>query len=112
MPPCAAAAAAAASLRRFLVSAADRHHPGVAPALVPQPDVHLVEPAAVARVPLRVGGGVSKTLIVLEAAWDGGATVASDEAQNEGGGAPARWRLVGHRIDVKVGQVLVAGRVT
>ena len=31
------------------------HHPGVAPAVAPHPDVHLVEPAAVAPVPLRVG---------------------------------------------------------
>jgi hypothetical protein len=82
-PPWAAPTAAAASLRRFLVSAAepalaetlapyplslrDRHHAGAAPAVAPHPDVHLVEPAAVAPVPLRVGGGVSKTLIVLDA---------------------------------------------
>ena len=45
----------------------DRHHPGAAPAVVPHLDVHLVEPAAVAPVPLRVGRGVSSTLIVLEA---------------------------------------------
>ena len=43
------------------------HHPGVAPAVAPHPDVHLVQPAAVVPVPLRVGGGASKTLIVLEA---------------------------------------------
>ena len=41
----------------------NRHHPGVAPAVAPHPDFHLVEPAAVAPVPLRVGGGVSNTLI-------------------------------------------------
>ncbi len=40
----------------------DRHHPGAAPAAAPHPDVHLVEPADVAPVPLRVGGGVSKVL--------------------------------------------------
>ncbi len=44
----------------------DRHHPGSAPAVSPHPDVHLVEPAAVAPVPLRVGGGLFNTLIVLE----------------------------------------------
>ncbi len=52
----------------------DRRHPGAAPgpAIAPHPDVHLVEPAAVAPVPLRVGGGVSNTPIVLEAVWDSG----------------------------------------
>ena len=39
----------------------DRHHPGAAPAVAPHPDVHLVEPAAVAPVPLRVGRAVSNT---------------------------------------------------
>ncbi len=39
----------------------------MAPAVAPHPDVHLVEPAAVAPVPLRVGRGASKTPIVLEA---------------------------------------------
>jgi hypothetical protein len=34
---------------------------------VPHPNVHLVEPAAVATILLRVGGGASKTPIVLEA---------------------------------------------
>ena len=43
----------------------DRHHPGAAPAVAPHPDVHLVEPAAVAPVPLRVGRAVSNTPIVL-----------------------------------------------
>ena len=37
----------------------NRHHPGAAPAIAPHPDVHLVEPAAVAPVQLRVGGGAS-----------------------------------------------------
>ncbi len=62
----------------------DRHHPGAAPAVAPHPDVHLVEPAAVAPVPLRVGGGVSNTPIVLEAVWDSGMTVAADEALDKG----------------------------
>ncbi len=62
----------------------DRHHPGAAPAVAPHPDVHLEEPAAVAPVPLNVGGGVSNTLIVLEAVWDSGVTVAADEARNKG----------------------------
>ncbi len=65
------------------------HYLGVAPALAPHPDVHLVEPAAVAPVLLRVGGGASKTRIVLEAVWNCGVTVAADETQNEGR-APAR----------------------
>jgi hypothetical protein len=51
------------------------HHLGVAPAVVPHPDVQLVEPAAVAPVQLRVGGGASKTPIVLEAVWNHGVTV-------------------------------------
>ncbi len=46
------------------LSLCDGHHPGAAPAIAPHPDVHLVEPAAVAPIPLRVGGGASKTLIV------------------------------------------------
>jgi hypothetical protein len=53
---------------------------GAAPAVAPHPDVHLIEPAAVAPVPLRVGGGVSNTPNVLEAVWDSGATVAANEA--------------------------------
>ena len=85
----------------------NRHHPGAAPAVAPHPDVHLVEPAAVAPIPLRVGGGVSNTPIVLEAVWDGGVTVAADEARNEGG-APQH---VGHWADVEAGQARVAGRV-
>jgi hypothetical protein len=60
----------------------DRYHPG--PAVAPHPDVHLVEPAAVAPVPLSVGGGVYNAPIVLEAVWDNGGTVAADEARNEG----------------------------
>jgi hypothetical protein len=106
-PPCAAPTAAAATPRRFLVSAAlvlqllcpnplhlsNRHHPGMAPAEAPHPDIHLVEPAAVAPVQLRVGGGVSNTPTVLKAVWDGGVTVAVDEARNEGG-AP---KQVGHQ---------------
>jgi hypothetical protein len=60
----------------------DRHHPGAAPAVAPQPDDHLLEPSAVAPVPLRVGGGVSSTLIVLEVVLDSGMTVAADEAHN------------------------------
>jgi hypothetical protein len=43
------------------------HHPG---APHPDHDVPLVEPAAVAPVPLRVDGGVSNTQIVLEAVWE------------------------------------------
>jgi hypothetical protein len=73
----------------------------------PHPNVHLVEPAAVAPVPLRVGRGVSNTPIVLEAVWDSGVTVAADEARNEGG-VPQH---VGHRADVEAGQARVAGRV-
>jgi hypothetical protein len=53
----------------------DRHQPGAAPTV---PDVHLVEPAAVAPIPLRVGGGVNNTLIVLEAVWGSGYHVGHD----------------------------------
>jgi hypothetical protein len=67
------------------LSLGDRHHAGVAPAVAPHPDVHLVEPATLVPVQLRVGGGVSKTPIVLEAVWDRGVPVAADEALNEGG---------------------------
>ncbi len=60
----------AASLPDTLVpdplSLGDVHHPGAAPAVAPHPDVHLVEPAALAPIPLRVGGGASKMQIVLE----------------------------------------------
>jgi hypothetical protein len=65
----------------------NRHHPGAVPAVVLHPDVHLagVEPAAVALVPLRIGGGVSNTPIVLEAVWDSGVTAAADEARIERG---------------------------
>ncbi len=47
------------------LSLGDGRHPGAAPAVPPHPDVHLVQPAAVAPIPLRVGGGASKTPIVL-----------------------------------------------
>ena len=77
--------ALAETLTPYPLRLRDRHHAGAAPAVAPHPDVHLVEPAAVAPVPLRVGGGVSKTRIVLEAVWDRGVTVAVDEARNERG---------------------------
>jgi hypothetical protein len=48
------------------LSLCDGHYPGAAPAVAPHPNVHLIEPAAVAPVPLRVGRGASKTQIVLE----------------------------------------------
>jgi hypothetical protein len=54
--------ALADTLAPYPLSLSDRHHAGAAPAVAPHPDIHLVEPAAVAPVPLRVGGGVSKTL--------------------------------------------------
>ncbi len=38
----------------------DIHHPGTAPAVAPHPDVHLVEPASVAPVELRIGRGILK----------------------------------------------------
>ena len=64
-------------------SLGDRHHAGAAPAVAPHPDVYLVEPAAVAPVPLRVGGGVSMTPIVLEAVWGRGVPIAADEARRK-----------------------------
>ena len=81
------------------LSLCDGHHPGAAPAVAPHPDVHLVEPAAVAPVPLRVGRGASKTPIVLEAVWNRGVTVAADETRNEGG-TPQHVR---HRANVEAG---------
>jgi hypothetical protein len=50
----------------------DGHHPKAPPAVAPHPDVPLIEPAAVAPVPLRVGRGGSKTPIVLEAVRNSG----------------------------------------
>ena len=99
--------ALAETLAPYPLSLGDRHHAGATPAVAPHPDIHLVEPAAVAPVPLRVGGGVSKTPIVLEAVWDRGVTVAADEARNERG-APQH---VCHRANVEAGQARVAGRV-
>jgi hypothetical protein len=99
--------ALADTLAPYPLSLRDRHHAGAAPAVAPHPDVHLVEPAAVAPVPLRVGGGVSKTLIVLEAVWDRGVTVASDVARNERGA----HKHVCRRAKVETGQARVAGRV-
>jgi hypothetical protein len=92
------------------LSLSNRHHPGAALAVEPLPDVHIVEPAAVFLVPLRVGGGVSNTLVLLEAVWDSRVTVAADEAQNEGG-APHWPQHVGHKADVEAGQAQFAGRV-
>ena len=83
----------------------DGHHPGAASAVAPHPDVDLIEPAAVAPVPLRVGRGASKALIVLEAMWNRVVTVAADEARNEGS-SPQHVR---HRADVEAGQTRVAG---
>jgi hypothetical protein len=48
------------------LSLCNGHHPGATPAVAPQPDFHLIEPAAVAPVPLRVGRGASKAPILLE----------------------------------------------
>jgi hypothetical protein len=64
---CCPGAALADTLAPDPVSLCDGHHLGAAPAIAPHPDVHLVEPAAVVPVLLRVGGGASesKTLIVL-----------------------------------------------
>ncbi len=88
------------------LSLCDGHHQGAAPAVAQHPDFfHLVDPAAVAPVPLRVGGGASKNPIVLEAVWNSGVTVAADETRNEGG-VPQHIR---HRADVEAGQALVAG---
>ncbi len=60
------------------ISLCNGHHPGAAPAVAPHPDVHLVESAAVAPIPPRVGGGASKTPIVLEAVRNRRVTVAKD----------------------------------
>ncbi len=65
----------------------DEHHPEAAPAVVPHPNVQLLEPAAVAPFQLRIGRGASK-FIVLEAVWilwNSGLTVAAYETLNEGG---------------------------
>ena len=83
----------------------DGKHPGAAPAVAPHPDVHVIEPAAVAPVPLRVSGGASKARIVLEPMWNCGVTVAANEAQNEGRSP----QHVCHRADVEAGQTRVAG---
>jgi hypothetical protein len=64
------------------LSLCDGNHPGAAPAVAPHPDVHLVEPATVVPVPLRVGRGTSKTPIVLEAVWNSRVTFAADETKN------------------------------
>ena len=79
----------------------------MAPAAAPHPDVHFVEPAAIDLVQLSVGGGASKTRIVLEAMWNRGVTVAADETRNEGG-EPQHWHVL-HRADLEAGQALVAG---
>ena len=66
--------ALAETLAPYPLSLGDRHHAGATPAVAPHPDIYLVEPAAVAPVPLRVGGGAFKTPIVLEAvgSWSNG----------------------------------------
>ncbi len=50
---------------------------------------------------------MSNTLIVLEAVWHSGVTVAADEARTKG----STPHHVGHRADVEAGQALVACRV-
>ncbi len=78
------------------LSLCNGHHPGAAPAVALHPawDVYLIEPAAVAPVQLCFSRGASKTPIVLEAVWNCGMTVASDETQNE---------HVSYRADVEAG---------
>ena len=44
----------------------DGHHPSAAPAVAPNPDVHLVEPATVAPVALCICRGISKARVVPE----------------------------------------------
>jgi hypothetical protein len=104
---CSPEPALAETLAPHPLSLGDRHHAGAAPAVAPHPDVHLIEPAAIAPVLLHVGEGVSKKLIVLEAVWDRGVPVAADEAQNEGG-VPQH---VCHRANLEAGQARIAGRV-
>ena len=55
----------------------------------PHPEVHLREPASVASVALRIGRGMAKTQIVLDAVCNRGATVSCDEARNERGAVPS-----------------------
>jgi hypothetical protein len=57
-----------------------------------------VNVAAVAQDSLRVCGGMSNTLGVLEAVWDSGVTVAVDEAQNEEGAGGPSTLATGHTI--------------
>ena len=97
--------ALAETLAPHPLSLSDGHHPSAPPAVAPHPDVHLVEPAAVSLVPGRVGGGVSKTPVVLEAVWDSGVPIAADEARNEGS-APQH---VCHWANIEAGQARVAG---
>ncbi len=58
----------------------------MAPAVAPHPDADLVQSAqaAVAPIQLCVGGGASKTLFKLQRRRNSGATVAANEARNEG----------------------------
>jgi hypothetical protein len=84
----------------------DGHHLGAASAVVPHPDVHLVDSTAVAQVPLCDGRGTSKTTIVLDTMWNSGVTVPANETLNDGG-APQH---VCNRTDVEAEQELVAGR--
>jgi hypothetical protein len=97
------------ALHLLRLSLCYRHHPGAVPAVTPHPDVHwhLVEPAAVARIPLCVRRGAAKTPIILEAAWDSGVTVAEDEALNERG-TPHH---VCYRANAEAGQARVAANL-
>jgi hypothetical protein len=93
----------------------NRHLPGAASAVAPHPysrcSPRRARPAVVAPVPLRVGGGVSNALIVLEVVWDSGVTVDSLLPPMMLGmrGKPSRCR-----VSVETGQARlarVAGRV-
>jgi hypothetical protein len=83
------------------------HHPGEVPAIAKHPDVHQVDPAAVALVLLLVGRGALNMLIVLKAVWNSGVTVAANETLDEVG-APQNDC---YRTDVEAEQALVAGLV-
>ena len=74
----------------------DRYRPGLAPSVAPQPEIHLVESAAVAAILLGIGRRCTKESAVLEFVRNSWMGVAVDEAGDEG----ASSQYIGRRADV------------
>jgi len=74
----------------------DGHRPGLASSVAPQPEIHLVQSAAVPAIRLGIGGCRSQVSAVLELVGNSRMGVAVYEAGNQGGSQQyiCRWAYV------------------